>query len=67
MDYRSIKLPAALVSASLLFLVAWAFAVPIFEAPDEPHHWMNARYIHDRWWLPPFNKWFAEGGQAPLY
>jgi Dolichyl-phosphate-mannose-protein mannosyltransferase len=67
LDYRSIKLQALLVSASLLFLVAWAFAVPIFEAPDEPHHWMNARYIHDRWRLPPYNKWFAEGGQAPLY
>ena len=67
MDYRSIKLQAVLVSASLLFLVAWAFAVPIFEAPDEPQHWMNARYIHDRWRLPPYNKWFTEGGQAPLY
>ena len=67
MDYRSIKLQAVLVSASLLFLVAWAFAVPIFEAPDEPQHWMNARYIHDRWGLPPYNKWFTEGGQAPLY
>ena len=67
MDYRSIKLQALLVSAALLFLVAWAFAVPIFEAPDEPHHWMNARYLHDRWRLPPYNKWFAEGGQAPLY
>jgi len=56
-----------LLLAAAVFLMAWTFAVPIFEAPDEPQHWMNARYIHDRWSLPPYNLIYSEGGQAPLY
>jgi len=62
----SIELEARLVSASLLLLVVWTFAVPIFEAPDESHHWMNARYIQTAA-AAPLQQMVAEGSQAPLY
>jgi len=56
-----------LLFAASLILALWSFAVPIFEAPDEPHHWQNAEYIHAYWKLPPYNQAFVEGNQAPLY
>lgn len=47
--------------------MTWVFVIPVFEAPDEPQHWMNARYMHDRLRPPPYNIIYSEGGQAPLY
>jgi 4-amino-4-deoxy-L-arabinose transferase-like glycosyltransferase len=54
------------IAAFLLFAV-WSFALPVFESPDEPQHWLNARYIHDHLRLPPYNATYYEGNQAPLY
>src|ERR1035437_7602580 len=54
------------IAAFLLFAV-WSFALPVFESPDEPQHWLNARYIHDYLRLPPYNATYYEGNQAPLY
>ena len=47
--------------------VAWALAVPIFEAPDEPAHWQYARYVHDHWKLPLYQPGFEEANSPPLY
>jgi len=61
-------LPLILViAASAACLAAWAFVVPIFESPDEPHHWRNAQYIHSHFALPPYNESYLEAPQAPLY
>jgi len=61
-------LPLVLVIACCgLLLIAWAFVVPIFESPDEPHHWKNAEYIHSHWTLPPYNSDYLEAPQPPLY
>jgi hypothetical protein len=48
-------------------LAAWALAVPVFEAPDEPAHWQFARYLHDHWALPIYQPGFEEGYSPPLY
>src|SRR5262245_58013133 len=48
-------------------LVAWAFATPVFESPDEPAHWQYARYLHDRWSLPFYEAGFEEANSPPLY
>lgn len=48
-------------------LVTWSFVVPIFESPDEPHHWQYARHLHDHHRLPLFTPSFAEGNSPPLY
>jgi len=59
---------AALLAASTLLLLVWSFAVPIFEAPDEPDHWNYARYMHDHGGaLPPYNPAYDEGNEPPLY
>ncbi len=47
--------------------MAWALAVPIFEAPDEPAHWQYARYLHDTWKLPIYQAGFEEANSPPLY
>jgi hypothetical protein len=39
----------------------------MFESPDEPHHWLNAQYIHSHLALPPYNSDYLEAPQAPLY
>jgi 4-amino-4-deoxy-L-arabinose transferase-like glycosyltransferase len=56
-----------LLAISIILLVGWSLAVPIFEAPDEPHHWLFARYINDKKWLPVFNKELVEANSPPLY
>jgi hypothetical protein len=61
-----LALLALLVVAGGL-LVAWAFVVPIFESPDEPHHWQYARYLHDEHRLPLFTSSFVEANSPPLY
>lgn len=56
-----------LLAVSTILLIGWSLAVPIFEAPDEPHHWLFARYINDKKWLPVFNKELVEANSPPLY
>ncbi len=58
---------AVLMFVCTILLVIWAFLVPIFESPDEPHHWNNAQYINAHLELPPYNGVYEEGNQAPLY
>ena len=65
MKERTALLALLVVAGGLL--VAWAFVVPIFESPDEPHHWQYARYLYDQRRLPPFNASFVEGNSPPLY
>lgn len=60
------SLSLLLVGATLL-LILWAFLIPIFESPDEPHHWLYARYLHDHWRLPPYDATYIDGNQPPLY
>ena len=56
-----------LLLASAALLTAWAFVVPVFEAPDEYLHWQYARYIHDHVRLPIYGPFFAEANSPPLY
>lgn len=56
-----------LTGAAGLLLVAWSFAVPVFEGPDEHLHWQYARYLHDRWQLPVYDRFFVEANSPPLY
>jgi hypothetical protein len=64
---RSPRSLILLLIAAELLLVAWSFAVPIFESPDEPAHWQYARHLHDTWRLPPYHANFQEGNSPPLY
>ena len=52
---------------SAAMMVAWAFAVPVFEGPDEPAHWRYAYYLHQNLALPLYGPSCPEGGQPPLY
>jgi 4-amino-4-deoxy-L-arabinose transferase-like glycosyltransferase len=56
-----------LLAASAVLLVAWSFVVPIFEAPDEIHHWAYARYLHDNQRLPPLSSALVDSTHPPLY
>ncbi len=56
-----------LLTVSAMLLVTWSLVVPIFEAPDEPHHWLYAQYVHDHQRLPYYDSQLVEGNQAPLY
>jgi 4-amino-4-deoxy-L-arabinose transferase-like glycosyltransferase len=56
-----------LLLAALVMLTLWSFVVPIFETPDEPHHWQYARYLHDRARLPIYSPDFVEANSPPLY
>ena len=55
-----------LISTAIL-LIAWSFVVPIFEAPDEPHHLQYAEYLHSEKKLPIYGPGFAEANSPPLY
>lgn len=57
----------ALIILSFSLLSLWSFAVPIFEAPDEPLHWRYANYIHDYRELPVYTPEQAEANSPPLY
>lgn len=50
-----------------MLLIAWVFVVPIFESPDEPHHWLYTAYVHSHLQLPPYDSSYVEGNQGPLY
>lgn len=57
-----------LLAVSTLLLVVWSFVVPIYEAPDEPHHWEYARYLHyHQGSLPNYGPALIEANQPPLY
>lgn len=47
-----ILLIAILVLYALL-AVAYSFATPLWEAPDEPSHYLYAEYVANQWSLPP--------------
>src|SRR5215510_5487944 len=48
-------------------MIAWSFAVPIFEAPDEPSHWRYARYLRHNKHLPLYDAVNQEANSPPLY
>lgn len=56
-----------LLLASAMLFVAWSFAVPVFEAPDEPAHWQYARYLHQKRSLPLYGPDFLEANSPPMY
>lgn len=52
--------------------LAYSLATPLFEAPDEDHHFFYVKHLADGLGLPvldPANPgpWAQEGGQPPLY
>jgi 4-amino-4-deoxy-L-arabinose transferase-like glycosyltransferase len=53
--------------ASAALMVAWSFAVPVFEGPDEPAHWQYACYLHQNRALPLYGPSFVEANSPPLY
>lgn len=63
-----VRLPASawvLVALGALLMLTWSLVVPVSEAPDEPHHWMVARYMHDHWSLPHYDASLVEANQPP--
>jgi 4-amino-4-deoxy-L-arabinose transferase-like glycosyltransferase len=67
---RKILIPpglAALLLVALILLSAWSFAVPIFEAPDEPDHWQYAVYLRQNRRLPIYGPEYVEANSPPLY
>lgn len=71
-DYRPRDLERSWNLIALLLITAclsasWSLAVPVFEGPDEPHHWLVARYVHDKKWLPVFSKELVEANSPPFY
>jgi 4-amino-4-deoxy-L-arabinose transferase-like glycosyltransferase len=56
-----------LLATSMVLLIAWSFAIPIFEAPDENLHWQFARYLHEEARLPVFRPGFPEANSPPIY
>ena len=48
-------------------MVAWSFVVPIFESPDEPHHWAYATYLREHAKLPTLEASFQTAYHPPAY
>jgi 4-amino-4-deoxy-L-arabinose transferase-like glycosyltransferase len=65
MNHRTSLL--ALLLVSLALLVAWSFAVPVFEAPDEPDHWQYVLYVRHTGRLPIYGPGAIEANSPPLY
>lgn len=57
----------ALFASSFLLLIAWSFAVPIFESPDEPDHWNYAQFLRTHHVIPVYGPAFDEANEPPLY
>jgi len=55
-----------LVAAAAL-MVAWSFALPVFEGPDEPAHWRYANYLNQNHALPLDTPSLPEAASPPLY
>ena len=58
---------AVTLLASAALMVAWSFAVPVFEGPDEPAHWQYACYLNQKHALPLYGPSFTEAYSPPLY
>ena len=56
-----------ILAASFALLCAWSAVTPVFESPDEVHHWQYARYLRDEWRLPLYTPDFVEANSPPLY
>ena len=56
-----------LLAASTILLVLWSFVIPVFEAPDEPHHWHYAIYLNKNRELPLYTPELAEANSPPFY
>lgn len=56
-----------LLFACATLMVAWSFAVPVFEGPDEPAHWRYACYLNQHHALPIYGPILAEANSPPLY
>ena len=48
-------------------MVAWSFVIPIFESPDEPHHWAYATYLREHAKLPTLEASFQTAYHPPAY
>jgi len=48
-------------------LSSWSLVIPIFDGPDEPHHWLFARYLNEKKSLPVFSEHLVEANSPPLY
>ncbi len=55
------------IAVCAVTMIFWAFVVPVYESPDELHHWKYAQYIHSHFALPPYTQDYLEAPQAPLY
>jgi len=64
---KTLKGPAGLTAAAAVLLIAWSFAVPIFEAPDENNHWVYIDLLHRNKALPEYTIELQEANQPPLY
>jgi len=53
--------------ASAALMMAWSFALPVFEGPDEPAHWQYACYLHQNRALPVYGPSYPEAFSPPLY
>jgi len=58
---------AVLLFACAALVVAWSFAVPVFEGPDEPAHWRYACYLNQHRALPIYGPNFTEANSPPFY
>jgi hypothetical protein len=61
---------ALILGLYLLLALAYGVATPLFEAPDEDHHYFNAQRIAETWTLPrlePGTIRAQEAAQPPLY
>jgi len=52
---------------AFVLMVAWSWAVPIFEAPDEPDHWQYVLYVRQHGQLPLYGPAAIEANSPPLY
>lgn len=61
----------AIIAAYVLLATAWNFAVPAYEAPDEPAHVQFVQYLANHGALPDLRTQIIEAGiespQPPLY
>jgi 4-amino-4-deoxy-L-arabinose transferase-like glycosyltransferase len=64
------RLFLAVLACYLLFTVSLGVVNPIFEAPDEQHHFFHALQLAEHWTLPAANEQSLarqEAAQPPLY
>jgi hypothetical protein len=52
------------ILASLLLLLAWSIAVPVFESPNEVHHWQYTPYLRSACELPLYGPDFVEANSS---